>query len=118
MAKALFIGWGEVVHGRERQAQQIFEEAIQYWGGLQQQGEIESFDAVGLEPHGGDLAGFFLIRGDPERLGRLRIRDDFQRLVMRGSLVVEDIGVVTASLGDELAQQFQMFQQQVGELAG
>ena len=118
MANALFIGWGQVVHGRERQAQQVFEEAVQYWAGLQQQGEIEAFEPVVLEPHGGDLAGYFLIRGDPDRLSRLHTRDDFQRLIQRASLVVEDIGVVTASLGDEIARQLQVFQQQAGELAG
>jgi len=118
MANALFIGWGQTVHGRERQAQQVFDEAVQYFGGLQQQGEIEAFEPVALEPHGGDLAGFFLIRGDPERLSRMRIRDDFQRLIQRGALVVEDIGIVTASVGDELRQQFESFQQQASELAG
>jgi hypothetical protein len=32
-------------------------------GGLQLQGTIKSFDTVFLDPHGGDLNGFFLIRG-------------------------------------------------------
>jgi len=118
MANALFIGWGEVVHGRERQAQQVFDEAVQFFGGLQQQGEIEAFEPVTLEPHGGELYGFFLLRGDPERLSRVRIREDFQRIIQRGDLVVEDLGVVTASVGDEITRQFEAFQQFAGELAG
>lgn len=33
---------------------------------------IESFEAVILEPHGGDLAGFILIRGSQDKLAQLR----------------------------------------------
>ena len=107
-----------MVHGRERQAQQVFDEAVRYFSGLQQQGEIGAFEPVSLEPHGGDLAGFFLLRGEPEQLGRMRLREDFQRLIQRGSLVVEHFGVVTASVGDEITRQFESFQQQAGELVG
>ena len=33
MAEAgLFIGWGEVVRGREKRALKLFNEAMQYWG--------------------------------------------------------------------------------------
>ena len=62
---ALVIGWGPVVPGREQKALQVFGEAIQYYTRLQQQGQIESFEPVALEPHGGDLNGFLLVRGDP-----------------------------------------------------
>jgi hypothetical protein len=67
---AIFIGWGNVVRGRERKALQVFNEALHYWSGLQQQGEIESFEPVLLELHGGDLNGFILIRGDRDKLNR------------------------------------------------
>ena len=50
----LFIGWGEVVRGREEKAIQVFNESVQYYGGLQQEGRIESFDVCLLEPHGGE----------------------------------------------------------------
>ncbi len=61
---ALFIGWGAGVPGRERQGLQVFNEGLQYYAGLQQRREIESFEPVLLEPHGGDLYGFILIKGD------------------------------------------------------
>ena len=54
---ALFIGWGQAIPGREQKALQVFNEGIQYWSKLQQQGMIESFEPFLLEPHGGDLAG-------------------------------------------------------------
>src|SRR5258708_10643032 len=52
---ALMIGWGHVVPGREQKSLQVFNEAIQYYTQLQQQGTIESFEPVTLEPHCGDL---------------------------------------------------------------
>ena len=61
----LFIGWGEVVRGRETEALEVFNETLAYYGRLQEEGAIESFEPVFLEPHGGDLSGFILIRGTP-----------------------------------------------------
>ena len=29
---ALFIGWGEAARGREKQALEVFNQAVQYWG--------------------------------------------------------------------------------------
>jgi hypothetical protein len=114
---ALFIGWGAVVPGRERQAQQVFDEAVAYWAGLQQQGEIESFEPVALEPHGGDLAGFCLLRGERERLSRLRYSEEFRRLDARALLVVRTFGVVGADLGEDLRRTFATYQEQTGDLA-
>ena len=40
--------------GPGTKALQVFNESIQYYTQLQQQGMIESFEPVALEPHGGD----------------------------------------------------------------
>ena len=58
----LFIGFGAPVRGRERQAIKVFNEAFEYYSRLQQDGEIDSFEPVLLQPHGGELDGFFLLR--------------------------------------------------------
>ena len=113
---ALFIGWGAGVPGRERQALQVFNEAMQFYAGLQQQGEIESFEPVLLEPHGGDLYGFILIKGDQEKLARLRTNPEFQRLNIRAGMVVQNLGVVGANIGEEQARLFQVFEQQLGDV--
>ncbi len=114
---ALFIGWGPTVRGREQQALQVFNETIQYFAGLQQQGEIEAFEPVALEPHGGDLYGFLLVRGDRDKLARLRTSEAFVRVIQRGGLVVERLGVVTAYTGDDLNRLFTSFQEQATDLA-
>ena len=91
----LFIGFGYPTRGRERQAAAVFQEALQYYGGLQQRGELESFEAGFLEAHGGDLGGFILLRGDIAKLNRIRYEDaEFQRLLVKSQLNVESMGVI------------------------
>jgi hypothetical protein len=67
---ALFIGWGAPIPGREQKSTTIFGEAVALWTKLQGDGVIESWGAYFLEPHGGDLEGFFLLRGDRDKLAR------------------------------------------------
>jgi hypothetical protein len=113
----LFIGWGAPITGREAKGLEVFGEALAYYGRLQQEGTIESFDTAILEPHGGDLQGFILLRGSEERLAQLRVDDEFVRLSTRASLVVESLGVIGAALGDGLEQAIGTYQQAVSELA-
>lgn len=112
----LFIGFGNPVRGRERQAIKVFNEAMEYYARLQQQGEIESFEPVFLEPHGGDLIGFTLVRGDRDKLASIRASEEFTRLSARGGLIVERFGVVDAQLGNQIATQIGVYNQQVEEL--
>jgi len=112
----LFIGFGLPVRGRERQATKVFNEVFAYYARLQQEGEIESFEPVLLEPHGGELGGFFLLRGDEDKLARIRISEEFARHTARGQLVAENLGVVGAVLGERLVGELSLFDQQVDEL--
>ena len=117
MAEAgLFVGYGLPVRGRERQALKVFGEALEYLARLQQQGEIESFETVFLEPHGGDLNGFTLVRGDPDKLSRIRISDEFQRLSQRSSLITEGFGVLGAVLGEQVGTLMGVYNEQVEDL--
>jgi len=113
---ALVIGWGPAVRGRELKALLVFNEAIQYYTQLQQQGTIESFEPVVLEPHGGDLNGFVLIRGDREKLNALRTSEEFIHLTNRAELIVDNLGIITAFIGEELQRQLTDFGTLVSEL--
>jgi hypothetical protein len=114
---ALFIGWGEVVTGREQQATRVFGETMEYFGGLQQAGQISGVEPYFLEPHGGDLGGFFLLHGEPDALAQIRTSEEFGRVITRAGLVVHRIGVVAAFTGDALNQQLGQFQQDAADLA-
>jgi len=112
----LFIGFGAPVRGRERQAIQVFNEAFEYYSRLQQEGEIESFEPALLEPHGGELDGFFLLRGDQDKLARIHSSEEFLRITARAQLIVENLGIIGAALGDQLMSQLSVFNTQVEEL--
>ena len=112
----LFIGWGQVVRGREQRAVEVFNEVVAYWGGLQGDGKIEDFEVVFLTPHGGDLAGFGLLRGSAEQLNALRGDDEFVRHVARADLIVESQGVVDAALGEGIGAQMAIYQDEIGAL--
>jgi len=113
----LFIGWGEVVRGRETEALEVFNETLAYYGRLQEEGTIENFEPVFLEPHGGDLNGFILIRGDAENLASLRVSEEFNQFATRATLVVEGFGIVGADLAERLQRQMQFYTEQIGAFA-
>ena len=119
MAEAgLFIGWGAPVRGRETVGLGVFQESIAYWGSQQESGGIESFEVVVLEPHGGDLAGFFLIRGSQDQLDALRRADDYRRLITRATMIVEGVGVVGAFLDDGLGPAIERYSSAAAEFGG
>ncbi len=113
----LFIGWGAPVHGREAKGLEVLSESLAYYGRLQQEGVIEAMETVFLEPHGGDLQGFILLRGSEEKLAQLRVDEEFRRLLARASLIIDGLGVIGAALGDGLEQSIATYQQAISELA-
>jgi hypothetical protein len=50
---------------------------------------LKKSTCVILEPDGGDLQGFILLRAGEEKLAQLRVDDEFVRLSTRASLIVE-----------------------------
>jgi len=114
---ALFIGWGEVPPGKFKKALKVFNEAVEFWTKMQKQGEVESFEHVFLDPHGGDLAGFNLVRGEREKLNRIRMNPEFQKIVLtRSPLIVKNVGVIDAYIGDEIQRRLGDFAKQAEEL--
>jgi hypothetical protein len=113
----LFIGFGWPVRGREQKATQVFGEAAELWTKLQQEGEIESFEAVFLEPHGGDLSGFFLVRGNCDNIARIRVSDEVLQLSLRAGHIVQGFGAVSVELGDRIPSSMQDWLSHAQELA-
>ncbi|MBW2188776.1 MAG: hypothetical protein JRG93_04155 [Deltaproteobacteria bacterium] len=54
---ALLIRWDRPVPGREQQALALFGKSLEYYGTLQSEGAIESFEPVLLGPVSIDLSG-------------------------------------------------------------
>lgn len=113
----LFIGWGQVVRGREGRAVDSFNGTVEYVGRLQGDGRIESFEICFLDPHGGDLAGFMLLRGSTDQMNAIHDDEEFLRNMQRADLVVERLGIVHASLGEGIQRQMEIYQEEIGAFA-
>jgi hypothetical protein len=113
----LFIGWGAPVTGREAKGLEVFAEALAYYGKAEQDGRIESQETVLLGPHGGELAGFILVRGSEAQIAALRAEDEFERIVTRAALVVQNVGVVDTSLGEGVQRSIGVYQAAIADLA-
>jgi hypothetical protein len=94
----VFMGCGDIRPGRTASSSTVFAEALEYQPAFQAAGEIEGFETVILRAHGGDLGGFFLLRADPERPGRLSMSPESVRLIRRADAVVEGLGAVAVNL--------------------
>jgi hypothetical protein len=116
--EALFIGWGEVARGRERKAVDVFNESIQYYAQLQQDGRIGSVEPWFLAPHGGDLAGFILLRGEREQLDEIQRSAEFERRQTRATLIVDRTGAINAYTGEALSRLMGQFEDATGDLGG
>ena len=95
---------GDSIPGREKQALNVYNQAMQYWAGLQQEGKIERFDVTVLAFSGGDVAGLLVVRGTAEQIDSVRRSKEYQHHVARGQLVASHVGVASAYVDEGLAQ--------------
>jgi hypothetical protein len=99
---ALLIRWNRPVAGREQQALALFGKSLEYYGTLQSEGAIESFEPVLLGPVSIDLSGFILLRGSVEQLNALKQEDRFVEMMIGAEHLIEGFGVIDAYLEGEL----------------
>lgn len=112
----IFVGFGTPTRGRETGATKVFGEFVQYLGAQQAQKNIESFEPVFLQAHGGDLGGFFLIKGEREKLDKMVSSEEFDKQLTRAASVVEHLGVVNASFGGRVQKLLGSFQRDTADL--
>lgn len=103
-SNVIFMGWNRPTPGREALSAELFQETLQYLGGLQQAGTIQSFQPVLLAAHGGDLNGFILIQGDSAQLDALASSDEWFGQVTRAGLRLDGFGVIRGATGDLLME--------------
>ena len=113
---ALFVGWGSIIVGREKTAPRVLNDAMQYLQGLQKEGKSDSIDVILLEPHGGELEGFVLIKGNKDFLAKLRVEKEFIEIIVSVQLVHTKVGVVWAYSGAEMQTLFQIWDRQEEKL--
>ena len=114
--RILFIGWGATIPGREERALEVFNGGIALYGRWQQEGRIESFDVILLEPHGGGLAGYVELRGSADQLAALREDEEFQRLQVDAGLIVEELGVIGGVVNEGVAEQVAIYLEAIAKV--
>jgi hypothetical protein len=114
--RILFVGWGATIAGREERALEVFNEAVGFYGRCQQEGRIESFDVILLEPHGGGLSGYMELHGTAAQLAQLREDEEFQRLMADAGLIVEELGLVGGFANEGVAQQMMIYQEAIAKV--
>jgi hypothetical protein len=114
MANAgMFIGWNRAIAGRETQALELFFAANQFWSQQQNEGRIESFEQILLQPHAGDLNGFTFVRGERNKLNAIKDSAEFQDIMVRATMLLEGVGCVDAHVGEAMMAQVQRWQKAI-----
>jgi hypothetical protein len=101
---ALCTVWGAIVPGREKEALNVYNEAMQWWASLQQEGKIERFDVTALAPSGGEVTGFLVARGTAEQIDSLRRSKEYQQQLLRVQMIASHVNVADAYVDEGLAQ--------------
>ena len=111
--RAVFVGFGQPVRGREERAVEVFNEFVGMFGRMQADGRIEDMDVALLRAHGGDLNGFFMVHGSVEQCSALQMDEEFERAIADAVLIVENFGVVPAVTGVGVAEQMTLYTEAV-----
>jgi hypothetical protein len=114
--RILFIGWGATVRGREERALDVFNAAVGFYGRCQQEGRVESFDVILLEPHGGGLAGYMELHGSADQLNALREDEEFRAIMIDASLIVDELGIVDGFANEGIARELALYREAIAHM--
>jgi hypothetical protein len=113
--RVLFLSWGANVAGREERGMEVFNEALGLYGRMQQEGRIESFDVVLLTPSTG-MDGYMQLNGSAEQLAAVREDEEFQRVLIDATLIVEDLALTDGYANAGIARQMEMYQEAISKV--
>ena len=105
----IFFAWNRSVPGREQVSAAHFQDFVGFLEGQAAAGNIQGFDVAFLDPHGGDLNGFFVIRGDPSRLDALVGTAEWMEHMTRAALHLEGSGTVRGVTGDGVKDRMELW---------
>ena len=113
--RVLFISWGQTVRGAEERAVEVFNEAIGLLGRKQQEGAIEGFDVVLLEPNT-MCDGFIVARGTTAQIDGLRDDDEFRRNTVDAAMIVDGINHIEGYTNEGVAQMMTIYQEAIAKV--
>jgi hypothetical protein len=105
----LLIGWKEPRPGREPLAAELWTSSNAFYQSKVKDGTFDSFEPVIVARHGGQLGGFFLLRGADAKLDAFRRSDEFLAWSTKAIYCLDGFTVVDAYVGaglDRLMKQW------------
>jgi hypothetical protein len=108
-SNVILFGWNRSIPGRESISAEHFQEFVQYLDGLKKSSSIQGYDVVFLNAHGGDLNGFFLIRGETRKLFDLMSTADWAKHMLRASLHLQGSGSILGATGDAVMERMKIW---------
>ena len=109
----VLFGWNRSLPGRESLSGQHFQEFVEYLSVQKKNGVLESFDTVLLEPHGGALNGFFLLRGDAAKLNALTASPEWSRHQIRAMLHLDGGTTLRGYSGPAVPERMEMWTKEI-----
>jgi hypothetical protein len=113
--RILCLSWAQVVRGREAHSLEVFNDAVGYYGALQEGGRIDHVDLVILNPNGA-VDGMMLLHGSHAQLEAVKEDDRFQRLLVDAGLVVDELRVVEGYANEGISEPMGKFQEAIARL--
>ncbi|HEY2440189.1 MAG TPA: hypothetical protein VGI07_08165 [Solirubrobacteraceae bacterium] len=113
--RVLFISWSTPVRGREERGLEVFNEAVGLYGRMQQEGRIEGFDVVLLDPNGA-LNGYIELRGSAAQITEVRADQEFRRVTADAALVVDELRILDGYCNEGIARQMALYQEAVARI--
>jgi hypothetical protein len=96
--------WKRSLPGRERLSASHFREFSEFLDRMRQDGLVASFEPIFLEPNGANLGGFFLIKGEDEKLGQMLDRPEWREHVIRSMTHLDEPLLSYGASGDMARQ--------------
>jgi hypothetical protein len=108
-SNAIVYAWNRPLPGRETTSAEHFQEFFAYLAEQKENGLVESFDTVLLEPHGGTFNGFFLVRGEPAKLAQLADTADAIRHQVRADLHLDGFAILRGVTGAAVEERIELW---------
>lgn len=101
----LAVSWRAPKVGREQPGLDVFVEAHDLYEKAVANSKVESYETVLFQANGGALpGGHTILWGSAEQIDTFARDDEFQRMLMRAALCVEDIALSRCIRGEEIAR--------------
>jgi hypothetical protein len=100
---AIIVRWGFGIPGREAKGLEVFQQAMSYFGGLVEKGELESSRTYLNET--GNVwtdGGSMVLEGSDAQIDALQKSDEFRSMVLRGSHIANNFMVNRAATGNTI----------------